>query len=115
MQERSHADANIEPAIEALEPLQMRFGRFSIRRLRVSHGAFLLGEHLFCRNELAKILVAHFQGAALNLALEIVHWPRRRTGDTRTIEREDGSVAWTNELLLRFHPRNRTTQVRTDR
>src|SRR5438874_10712854 len=74
-----------------------------------------LGEHFLCRNELAKILVAHFQDAALDLALEIVHRSRRRTGNARAIEREDGGVAWTNELLLRFHPRNRTTEMRTDR
>src|SRR5205807_5250611 len=104
-----------EPLVDALPPVQMRLGRFSVRRLLVSHGTFLLRENFFGRNELAEILVAHFQDAALDLALEIVHRSRRRTGNARAIEREDGGVAWTNELLLRFNPRNRTSEMRTDR
>ena len=113
--QRSDADATIQPMVEALPSARIRMGRFSVRLLRVSHVAFLLGENFLCRNELAEILVAHFQHAVVDLALEIVHRSRSWTGNTGAIEREDGGVAWTDKLLLRFNPRNRTAQVRANR
>src|ERR1700680_1277589 len=67
------------------------------------------------RNQLPEILESHQQLALLNRRFQGIHFPQRGPADAGSVSGERSAVARANKLLLSLVPRNRATQVRTDR
>src|SRR6266536_2080883 len=115
MQEGADSGPAIQPLVHATPSASTGTNNFFVRLRHVSHVAmFLSGQNFLFGNKLAEILVAHSQHSVVDLALQIVHRARGGARNARAIYGEYCRVTWTDELLLRFDPRNRTPEERTN-
>src|SRR6266536_593492 len=115
MQERSDPGSAIQPPVEATPSASAGTNNFFITLRRVSHVAMLVvGQNFLLGNKLAEILVAHFQHSVVDLAFQIVHCARRRPRDTRAVQGKYCRVTGTDELLLSFDPRIRSSDDHTN-
>src|SRR5436309_11686750 len=106
MQQRVDAGATVEPFKKrsTLAACWIRLFR------RVSHLGCFSGERFLLRNQLAEILIMDLDDAVLDVCLEIIHRTRRRSGNASAVFVEHCGVAWADELLFFFIPRDRTTE-----
>src|SRR5260370_21245026 len=67
------------------------------------------------RNELPEILESHLILFVLYRCLQRLHCPERWPAAASSIRCKNSAMAWTDELVLLFVPRNCATQVGADR